>query len=122
MIVIGDSLFAPAQDEATRYLPPVTLLWASLGRLTAVAPDTFVVVDGDTVRADIGRNLVWRASLSADRLTRLERIESGRVLEYVVRTDSLHVEYHRARPGRTLRLAITRQLEDSVFDETIWRR
>ncbi|MBV6521360.1 MAG: hypothetical protein MNPFHGCM_01495 [Gemmatimonadaceae bacterium] len=122
VIMIGDSLFAPAQDEATRYLPPVTLLWASLGRLTATAPDTVVAIDGDTLRADIGEHPRWRVAFRDGWLARVEHVEDGRVTEYAVRRDSLHVEYHHARPARTLRLAIIRHLEESAFDATIWRR
>src|SRR5215207_9011805 len=56
-VVIGDSISTPGGDDVRRYLPPVPLLWASLGRLAVPAlPDTVAKVDGGTLRADIGRN------------------------------------------------------------------
>lgn len=122
VILLGDSLFNPAQDDAARYIPPATLLWSTFGRLTAMGGDTVVVVDGDTLRTDIGQQPTWRAAFGGGKLVRLDRIDDHRIAEYVVRSDSVHVEYHHARPGRTLRLTITRQFEESAFDEAIWRR
>lgn len=122
VVVLGDSVFAPAGDDAARYIPSGTLLWATLGRLTAAGPDTTVAVDGDTLRTDIGRGPTWRAAFVGERLVRVERIDDERVGEYVVRPDSLRVLYRQVRLGRSLRLTITRLLEDSAFDEAIWRR
>jgi hypothetical protein len=122
VLLLGDSTFTPAQDEAARYIPSVTLLWATLGRLTPQAADTTVAVDGDTLRAEIGHSPVWRAAFVAERLVRVEQINRERIAEYVVRSDSTHVVYRHTKPGRSLRLTITRQVEDSAFDEAIWRR
>jgi hypothetical protein len=121
VILVGDSIFSPAQDEAARYIPPVTLLWATLGRLTATGPDTLVALDGDTLRADIGRDPVWRAVFAGDRLVRVERLGSNHTLEWVSRGDSARVVYRQTQHGRTLNLTITRRLEESAFDEAIWR-
>src|SRR5215218_219011 len=36
-IVVGDSISTPGGDQVRRYLPPVALLWAVLGRLAVPA-------------------------------------------------------------------------------------
>ena len=121
-IVIGDSVSTPGGDQVRRYLPPVALLWAALGRL-AVPPvgDTVAKVDGDAVRADIGRNPVWRVTFTGDRLTRLERIVDGRRLEWVARSGQ-DVRYQNERSSRSLTLKISSSNEAPPFDPAIWRR
>ena len=121
-IVIGDSISTPGGDDVRRYLPPVALLWASLGRL-AVPPlaDTVAKVDGSALRADIGRNPSWRVTFVDSRLTRLERIVDGRRLEWVARTGS-EVRYQNERSSRSLTLRISSTDEASPFDPAIWRR
>ena len=102
--------------------PPVALLWAALGRLAVPAvPDTVAKVDGDTLRADIGRNPSWRVTFGADRLTRLERIVDGRRLEWVGRNGA-EVRYQNERSSRSLTLRISSTDEASPFDPAIWRR
>jgi hypothetical protein len=121
-IVIGDSVSTPGGDEVRRYLPPVSLLWAALGRLAVPAvPDTVAKVDGGTLRADIGRNPTWRATFASDRLTRLERIVDGRRLEWVGRNGS-EVRYQNERSSRSLTLRISSTDEAPPFDPEIWRR
>jgi hypothetical protein len=121
-IVIGDSISTPGGDDVRRYLPPVPLLWASLGRLAVPAlPDTVAKVDGGTLRADIGRNPSWRVTFTGDRLTRLERIVDGRRLEWVGR-DGAEVRYQNERSARSLTLRISSTDEASPFDPAIWRR
>ena len=121
-IVIGDSISTPGGDQVRRYLPPVALLWAVLGRLAVPAmPDTLAKVDGDALRADIGRDPVWRVTFVADHLTRLERIVSGRRLEWVSRTGP-DVRYQNERSSRSLTLKITSTDEAPPFDPEIWRR
>jgi hypothetical protein len=120
-LLVGDSLSAPGIALVRRYLPPPPLLWATLGRLH-VPPgrDTTVRVDGDTLRADIGGDPVWRATFGGSRLVRLERIDGGRVNERVVRTgDDIRYEHLGAR--RSLSLTVTRRTEVPPFDATIWR-
>ena len=74
-IVIGDSISTPGGDQVRRYLPPVALLWASLGKLAVPpVPDTVAKVDGGTLRADIGHDPAWRVTFTGDRLTRLDWI------------------------------------------------
>jgi hypothetical protein len=121
-IVVGDSISTPGGDQVRRYLPPVALLWAVLGRLAVPpAPDTVAKVDGEALRADIGRNPVWRVTFVADHLTRLERIVDGRRLEWVARSGS-DVRYQNERSSRSLTLKITSTDEAPPFDPATWRR
>lgn len=121
VILIADSLRLGPQDEAQRYVPPIPMLWAALGRLTVSAPDTVVRLDGDTLRADIGRDPVWRAAFGPAGLVRLERIEGGRIRATVERRDADHVEYMERGSGRSLRLEVLHLYEETGFDESIWR-
>lgn len=121
-IVVGDSVSTPGGDDVRRYLPPVSLLWASLGRLAVPsAPDTVAKVDGGTLRADIGRNPTWRVTFAGDKLTRLERIVDGRRVEWVGRNGS-EVRYQNERSSRSLTLRISSTDEAPPFDPAIWRR
>ena len=122
-ILIGDTLYAPGGDRIRQLLPPPALLWASVGRL-AVPPaaDTTARASGDTLRADIGRDPVWRVTFVGDRLARLERIEGGRVAEWIRRSPEGTVEYEHIQSGRSLRLRVTRTEEVPEFDASIWRR
>lgn len=121
-IVIGDSISTPGGDQVRRYLPPVSLLWAALGRLAVPAlPDTVAKVDGGALRADIGRNPAWRVTFVGDRLTRLERIVDGRRLEWVSR-DGADIRYQNERSSRSLTLKISSSNEAPPFDPAIWRR
>jgi hypothetical protein len=121
-IVIGDSISTPGGDQVRRYLPPVSLLWAALGRLAVPPlPDTIAKVDGDALRADIGRNPAWRVTFVRDRLTRLERIVDGRRLEWVERTGP-DVRYQNERSSRSLKLRISSTDASPPFDAEIWRR
>jgi hypothetical protein len=121
-IVVGDSVFTPGGDDVRRYLPPVSLLWASLGRLAVPsAGDTVAKVDGGTLRADIGRNPTWRVAFVGDKLSRLERIVDGRRVEWVGRNGS-EVRYQNERSSRSLTLRISSTDDASPFDPAIWRR
>ena len=122
-MLIGDTLYAPGGERIREMLPPPALLWASVGRL-AVPPaaDTTARVIADTLRADIGRDPVWRVTFVGERLARLERIESGRVVEWIGRTADGIVDYEHLQSGRSLRLRVTRTEEVPAFDASIWRR
>jgi hypothetical protein len=121
-IIIGDSISTPGGDEVRRFLPPVPLLWAALGRLAVPAlPDTVAKVDGAALRADIGQNPAWRVTFVGDRLNRLERIVDGRRLEWVSR-DGATIRYQNERASRSLTLRVTTTDEASPFDPAIWRR
>ena len=121
-IVIGDSLFTPGGDQARRYLPPVAMLWAALGRLAIpAAPDTVAKVDGTLLRADIGSNPRWRITFANDELTRVQRIVDGRRIEWVNRAGS-EIRYLHERASRSLTLRITSTDAAPPFDPAIWRR
>lgn len=120
-VLIGDQLRAPGPDAVRRMVPPPPLLWAALGRL-AVPPaaDTSARQDGDTLRVDIGRGSVWRATIAAGALRRLERIEDGRIVQSVRRADDRHVRYYDASARRSLDFTITSVDLDVAFDASIW--
>jgi hypothetical protein len=123
-ILIGDSLQTPpgAPDFARRLIPPPALLWAALGRVAFPnLPDTIIRIDGATLRADIGQPVAWRLSFRGDTLVRAERVTSGRVAEWVQRTDATHVEYRNTSARRSLRLTLTRTDEVPDFDASTWR-
>lgn len=120
-ILVGDELRAPGPDALRRMIPPPPLLWAALGRL-AVPPaaDTTARLDGDTLRFDIGRGTVWRVTVAAGSLRRLERIDDGRIVQSVVRADDRHVRYFDAASRRSLELVITSVDSNADFDASIW--
>lgn len=121
-VLIGDSLSTPGGDMVRRMVPPSSLLWAALGRAAVPAlPDTVVWVDGAVLRADIGRPVAWRFTFRGDTLARAERIDGGKVREWVERLDSAHVRYRNEGAHRSLLLSITRREEVSKFDASIWR-
>lgn len=120
-ILIGDQLSTPANDDARRYLPPVPLLWAALGRLQVTGQDTTARLTGDTLRADIGGNPVWRATFATAALVSLQRLDGGRLRESV-RRDTATIAYRNFGARRRLTLTIQRRIADPPFDEAIWRR
>ncbi|MHB1224461.1 MAG: hypothetical protein ACYC2G_10525 [Gemmatimonadaceae bacterium] len=121
--LIGDSLSAPGGDLVRRLLPTPALLWAAVGRL-AVPPvnDTTARVDGEALRADLGADPVFRVTFLDGRLSRLERIEDGRLQEWVSRPDSTTIEYRHEAARRQLSLKITRDDAVEAFDADVWRR
>jgi hypothetical protein len=121
-ILIGDQLATPGPDFVRRLVPPAPMLWATLGRLVAPpAKDTTARLAGDTLRADIGTDPVWRATFVGPRLSRLERIDGGRIQEWVTRNgDELRYEHETGR--RSLTLRVERTEEVNGFDASIWRR
>jgi hypothetical protein len=122
-ILIGDELRLPplGDDLARRVVPPPPLLWGALGRvaLPAIA-DTVARVDADTLRVDIGTPVVWRLTFFRDTLRRLERVEGGRVTEWVERSSDGHVRYRNQSSRRQLDLVITRSQDAGAFDRSIW--
>ena len=136
-ILIGDSLTVPGIDLVRRFLPPVPLLWATLGRLVVPATvDTVVRIDGDTLRADLGGlkgqdaskagGRAWRIAFAGTSLARVERVEGGRVLEWISRTRGAtgqwELRYVHEQAKRRLRIAVTDTLSVEGFDDAIWRR
>jgi hypothetical protein len=120
-ILLGDSLIVPGPDMARRLVPPRSLLWAALGRLDVPAErDTVVRVDGQLLRADIGTPVHWRVTFRADTLTRLERVDGGRLQEWVERGADQRVQYRHESSRRSLSLVIQRSDAVSAFDSSIW--
>lgn len=121
--LIGDSLTVPNQTDSRvhEYLPPVPMIWATLGRF-AVPPlaDTVARVDGDTLRVEIGRSPRWRATFAGSSLRRLELIDGDRIRERTVRDDDRHVVYERTDAHRSLNLTVVRVDSVSNFDASIW--
>jgi hypothetical protein len=110
-----------AEDLSRRLVPPPPLLWAALGRLAIPeARDTVVRVDGETLRADIGTPVAWRVTFVRDTLRKLERVEGGRIIEWVERFAGGRVRYRHEVSHRRLDLLITRSDDVSAFDPTIW--
>lgn len=137
-ILDGDSLIIPGIDLVRRFLPPLPLLWATLGRL-AVPPtaDTIARVDGDTLRADLGTlhgadasrdgSRAWRVTFAGKVLTRVERIDKGKVQEWVYRTlneqaGTGELQYMNEGGRRSLSISVTETRSVEAFDEAIWRR
>jgi hypothetical protein len=82
--------------------------------------DTVVRVDGALVRADIGSPVHWRATFRGDTLTRLERIDGGRLQEWVERSADQKVVYRNEVARRSLSLVIQRSDAVAPFDPSIW--
>ncbi|HTD84430.1 MAG TPA: hypothetical protein VK648_11630 [Gemmatimonadaceae bacterium] len=119
-ILIGDSLRAPNVELARRYIPPTPMMWAALGRLAIPAlSDTVVRVDGDLLRADVGRPIQWRVAIKGDTVVALEHISGGKIIESLTREANGALVYQAAGARRRLTLNILRQQPGS-FDATIW--
>jgi hypothetical protein len=122
-VLIGDSLSAPGGNDMVRqFVPPPTLLWAALGRAAVPnLPDTVVRLEGSMLRADLGNPVAWRFTFRGDTLTRAERVDRGKVQEWVERVDTTQVRYRNEGSRRTLVLSITRRDQVPEFDASIWR-
>ena len=119
-ILIGDSLRAPNVELARRYIPPAPMMWAALGRLAIPAlSDTVVRVDGDLLRADVGRPIQWRVAIKGDTVVALEHISGGKIIESLTREANGALVYQALGARRRLTLNILRQQPGS-FDATIW--
>jgi hypothetical protein len=119
-ILIGDSLRAQHAELARRYIPPTPMMWAALGRLAIPAlHDTVVRIDGDLLRADVGRPVQWRVAIRGDTLVGLEHISDGKIIESFSRGAGGALTYEAPGARRRLRLNILREQPGS-FDATIW--
>jgi hypothetical protein len=124
-VLIDGQLRLPsrAEDLSRRLVPPPPLLWATLGRV-AIPParDTVVRVDADTLRADIGAPVAWRLTFVRDTLRKVERVDGGRVVEWVERSGEGggRLRYRHEVSHRQLDLHITRSDDVSAFDPAIW--
>ncbi len=119
-ILVGDSLRAPHAELARRYIPPAPMMWAALGRLAIPAlRDTVVRIDGDLLRADVGRPVQWRVAIRGDTLVGLVHISGGKIIETVTRGANGVLTYEAPGARRRLRLTILREQPGS-FDAAIW--
>ena len=118
-LLIGDSLRSPHADLARRYVPPPPMMWAALGRLAIPAlPDTVIKLDGDLLRADVGRPVQWRVAIHGDTLVALERINDGKIVDRLTRSANGAL-YESPGARRKLQLTILREQTGS-FDASIW--
>ena len=122
VLIAGDlRLPSRGEDMSRKLVPPAPLLWGALGRLAVPpAPDTAVRVDGDTLRADIAIPVAWRLTFVRDSLRRVERVDGGRIIEWVERFANGRVRYRHESRRRQLDLFITRSDDVSAFDPAIW--
>lgn len=136
-ILVGDSLIIPGIDLVRRFLPPVPLLWATLGRL-ALPPvaDTVARIDGDTLRVDFGAlrgtdastssGQAYRVLFAGTALARVEHIESGKTRGWITRrrgsNGQWELRYVHERAKRNLQITVTDTLTVEGFDDAIWRR
>jgi hypothetical protein len=119
-VLIGDSLRAPNAELARRYIPPTPMMWATLGRLAIPAlRDTVVRMDGDLLRADVGKPAQWRVAIRGDTLVGLEHISDGKIVESFTRGANGVLTYEAPGARRRLRLTILREQPGS-FNAAIW--
>jgi hypothetical protein len=119
-VLIRDSLRSPHAELARRYIPPSPMMWAALGRLAIPPlPDTVVRIDGDLLRADVGRPVQWRVTIRADTLVALEHISDGKITESIARGADRVLTYRAPGARRRLDLTILRD-EPGSFDASIW--
>jgi hypothetical protein len=119
-VLIGDSLRSPHAELAKRYIPPTPMMWAALGRhaIPALA-DTVVRIDGDLLRADVGRPVQWRVAIRGDTIVSLEHVSGDRIIERIARDAGGVVTYERPGARRRLQLTVLREQTGS-FDASIW--
>jgi len=136
-ILVGDSLIVPGIELVRRFLPPVPLLWATLGRLALPSTmDTIARLDGDTLRADLGAlrgkdasasdGRAWRVAFVGRGIARVDRIEGGRVIEWVMRRQNpagqLELLYVHEQARRRLAIIVSDTTQVEGFDDAIFRR
>ena len=96
------------------------MMWAALGRLAIPAlADTVVKLDGDLLRADVGRPVQWRVAIRGDSLVGLERINDGKIVERLTRSANRSIVYESPGARRKLTLTIL-QDQPGSFDASIW--
>jgi hypothetical protein len=119
-VLIGDSLRSPNIELARRYIPPSPMMWAALGRLAIPPlPDTTVRLDGDILRADVGRPVQWRVGIRGDTLVQLQHISGGKITESLTRQANGVLVYEAPGARRRLELTFLRDQPGS-FDASIW--
>jgi hypothetical protein len=63
----------------------------------------------------------WRVTFHGDSLARLERVDGGRLREWVERGTDQRIQYRHESSGRTLLLVIQRSDAVTAYDPSIWR-
>jgi hypothetical protein len=120
-LLIADTVRAPGPNIVRRLVPEPPLLWGALGRVRLPSVvDTMARLDGATLRVDLGKPVAWRLTFHSDTLVRLERVENGRVVEWVARRDTAHVSYRNESERRSLELTVTRVERVAEFDASTW--
>ncbi|HEX6965229.1 MAG TPA: hypothetical protein VF166_05470 [Gemmatimonadaceae bacterium] len=120
-VLIDDDVRTAGDEQVRRYLPPVPLMWASLGRVVVPpAQDTTARANADTLRVDVGRDPRWRVTFVGDSLQRLELIDGDRIRQWMARQGQ-HVHYQQIQARRSLDLTITRVDTVPAFDAVIWQ-
>ncbi len=122
-LLLGDAVSSPGGDAVRRFIPPAPMLWAAFGRMAVpAARDTALRVSGDTLRADLAApDRVWRVTLAGGRLTAVEQLVGGRVIERLAR-DSTRVRYTHLVARRTLEIDLQRAERVAPFPASIWTR
>jgi hypothetical protein len=121
-LLIGDRLDAPGGILVRNVLPPVPLLWASLGRLhVPPARDTAARRQADTLRVDIGRDPTWRGTFVGDELRGLMLIDGGRQQQWIVRDSLGVITYRHPTARRELELTVVSVDTVAPFEHDIWR-
>jgi hypothetical protein len=122
-MLVGDTVSSPANDVARRLIPPAPMLWAALGRLAVpAARDTVIRTSADTLRADLATgDRTWRVTLLGSRLTAVEQIVGGRVVERLAR-DTSAVRYTNLVTRRSLAIDVQRIEAAAPFPGAIWAR
>jgi hypothetical protein len=119
-VLIGDSLRVTGGSLARRFVPPVPLLWATLGRNAVPSlRDTTARIDAGLLRVDIGSPTSWRLTFRGDSLIRLERVTDSHIAEWVERSGA-SIRYRSEEARRALSLTIKRVEEVPAFDAQIW--
>jgi hypothetical protein len=93
-------------------------------------------MEGDTLRADLGvlrggdalaaDGRVWRLAFDGNALARVERIEGGKLIEWMSRRRGANgqwqLQYVHEQGKRRLAIAVTDTTTVEGFDDAIWRR
>jgi hypothetical protein len=97
--------------------------------------DTVARLDGDTLRADFGSlrgrdasaadGRAWRVSFVGQTLVRVERVEGGRVVEWITRrrnsSGQWDLQYVHEQAKRRLGIVVTDTSRVEAFDAAIFR-
>ena len=122
-VLIGDSLRTPGGDNwYDEWFHRRPCSGRRLGRVALPnLPDTVIRIEGTTLRADIGRPVALRLTFQGDSLVRAERVDGGRVAEWVERSGSRMRYRNEGVAPVAYSSSITRTEHPPEFDASIWR-